>query len=112
MRTVASVRKVQYSASEEAQSASLINLKDWRELTSTVSRDAIYKFILTHLEQAAITRFANAVMGAVPWATHAVSDFPFLVAVAYCDDCTNNFVAGYAGEGRSFAKGALLKEGI
>jgi hypothetical protein len=64
------------------------------------------------LEEAAITRFADTVMGAVPWSTDAITDFPLLLTVANRDNGAYDFVARDSREGCSFAECALLEETI
>jgi hypothetical protein len=97
MRTVASVRRVQYSASLDA-SVGLLSLTIAKVRTSTIPGDSIDDFVVTHLEQAAIAGFADSVMPTVPRSAYFVAEFPFLFAVTDCDYGADDFMAGDAGE--------------
>jgi hypothetical protein len=48
----------------------------------------------------------------MPRTPNTVSFFPFLFALADCNDSADDFVAGDARERCAFAKGTLLQEGV
>lgn len=117
MRTTASVRRVQYSASVErarqqpSLCSSAMNKKS-RELTSTIPRNTIDLPVVADLEKPAVARLADTVVPTVPWSANLISDFPFLLAVANCNYAANDFMTGNARKGCAVAKCALLEEGI
>jgi len=123
MRTAASVRRVQYSASMWIDQPFIPTLTNRRskknegekrgnKLTPPIPTNPIDKLILTNLIQRPITRLTRPIMRAMPASAHTVSYFPFLLAVADRDNGADDFVPWDAREGRGVAKGALLQEGV
>lgn len=67
--------------------------------TSAVSRHAIDKLVLAHLEKTPIARLARPIVASVPGPADFVANLEVLDAVAHLHDRANDFVAWNAREG-------------
>jgi hypothetical protein len=116
MRTAASLRRVQYSASDVASCQFTflvlsVFAKEKVKLTPAIPTHSIHKLILTHLEKSLVARPASPVVRAMPSSTHTISNFPLLLPIANCDYRSNNFMAWDSGED-IIAEMALLEKAV
>jgi hypothetical protein len=97
MRTAASLRREQYSASGSVRQFDLLNLSDFAKrkvkLTSTIPTNTIDSCIIAHLEHSLVARPASAVMSTMPPSTHSVSNLPLIFTVANCNYLSNDFMS-------------------